>query len=130
MGYETTAIHPNLASNWNRDDIYEQIGFDTFYSVESFSDAPTLHNGVTNRATYDKVIEVLNSSETPQFIFDVTMQGHSNYDVGNIPDNLKLNYKPEGISDTDSIDQLNEYLSCVQASDEDLQYLVEELLKA
>ena len=129
MGYETTAIHPNLASNWKRDDIYEQIGFDTFYSIESFSDAPTLHNGVTNRATYDKVIEVLNSSETPQFIFDVTMQGHSNYDVGNIPDNLKLNYEPEGISDTDSIDQLNEYLSCVQASDEDLQYLVEELSK-
>lgn len=129
IGYKTTAIHPNLASNWNRKAIYQQFGFDAFYSIDSFSDAPTLHNGVTNRSTYDKVLELLKSDDKPQFIFDVTMQGHSNYDVGNIPDDLKLNYEPEGISDADTISQLNEYLSCIQASDEDLQYLVDELSK-
>ena len=129
LGYETTAIHPNLASNWHRDVVYEQLGFDTFHSIESFPDAPTLHNGVTNRATYDKVLETLNNSDDPQFVFDVTMQGHSNYDVGNIPEDLRLNYAPEGVSDTDSVNQLNEYLSCVEASDNDLKYLVDELSK-
>ena len=27
LGYETTAIHPNLATNWNRESVFEQLGY-------------------------------------------------------------------------------------------------------
>ena len=61
IGYATTAIHPNLASNWNRETVYEQFGFDQFIDITGFEGAETLHSGVTDAATYEKVIEVLSS---------------------------------------------------------------------
>ena len=126
IGYDTTAIHPNLATNWNRDKVYPELGFDTFLSIDDFEGAPTFHNGVTDRATYEKVLEIIESSDTPQFISDVTMQNHTGYDTGNIPLDRLTDYTLEGESDYNNA-TFNEYVSCIQASDEDLAYLISEL---
>ena len=129
LGYASTAIHPNYPSNWNRKSTYEGMGFDQFLSIEDFpEDAPRFHNGLTDKVTYDKILELLRTGDEPQFVFDVTMQNHSDYNVGNIPADRLTDYQPEGISgDTNAL--LNEYLSCIQASDEDLEYFVDELKK-
>ena len=129
LGYASTAIHPNYPSNWNRKSTYEGMGFDQFLSIEDFpEDAPRFHNGLTDKVTYDKILELLRTGDEPQFVFDVTMQNHSDYNVGNIPADRLTDYQPEGISgDTNAL--LNEYLSCIQASDEDLEYFVGELKK-
>ncbi len=126
-GYRTTAIHPNLPTNWNRESVYEQMGFDRFVTIQDFADAPTFHNGVTDAATYDKIIELLESSTTPQFIFDVTMQNHSSYDKGDIPASRLTHVVPTDIDDSEYNAELNEYLSCIQASDADLKAFVERL---
>lgn len=123
LGYSTLAMHPNKASNWSRDDVYADMGFDEFYSIEDFKDAPTFHSGVTDRATYDKVIDLLEQDSGPQFIFDVTMQNHSGYDQENIPHDQLTDYQPEGVDETMNA-ELNEYLSCIEASDRDLEYLI------
>ena len=127
LGYQTTAMHPNDQDNWNRRVIYGDMGFDVFYNTNnSFEGAPSFHAGITDKATYEKVLEVLKSSDEPQFIFDVTMQNHGGYMTNNIPADRMLNYVFPGI-DADSTHQLNEYLSCIQASDEDLEWFVGEL---
>ena len=123
IGYATTAIHPNLASNWNRETVYEQFGFDQFIDITGFEGAETLHSGVTDAATYEKVIDVLEQSDQPQFIFDVTMQNHSGYDQNNISADQLTTYHSDALDDEGNR-QMNEYLSCIQASDEDLEYLV------
>lgn len=123
IGYTTTAIHPNLASNWNRETVYKQFGFDQFLDITSFENAPTFHSGVTDAATYEKLIEVLKESDEPQFIFDVTMQNHSGYDQNNIPQDELTTYHSDALDDEGNR-QMNEYLSCIQASDEDLEYLI------
>ena len=75
LGYDTTAIHPNLGSNWNRSTVYDQMGFDTFYDIDAFKDAETYHGDVSDAATYDKTLAVLEGSDDPQFVLDVTMTG-------------------------------------------------------
>ncbi|MBQ6394988.1 MAG: sulfatase-like hydrolase/transferase, partial [Atopobiaceae bacterium] len=85
MGYETSAMHPNLPTNWDRDVVYEQFGFERFYSLADFEGAETLRGFVTDAATYDLCLDILNSSDEPQFIFDVTMQNHSGYKKGTLP---------------------------------------------
>lgn len=121
LGYATHAIHPNEASNWNRSEVYNTLGFDEFHAIDEFEGAPTLHMGVTDAATYDKVLELLSLDSRPQFIFDVTMQNHSSYNLDDIPTDQLTDYQPEGDVANSDTAQLNEYLSCIEASDKDLE---------
>lgn len=124
IGYSATAIHPNLATNWNRKNAYKALGFDRFLDIRSFpKDSPWLHNGITDAATYEMILNQLNSSEKPQFILDVTMQNHGGYDTGNTPADILTSYHVDGGDDA----SLNEYLSIINSSDRDLENFVSEL---
>ena len=124
LGYSTTALHPNYATNWNRDRVYEALGFDEFLSIDDFEGAERFHSGVSDAATYDKILELLEADDGPQFIFDVTMQNHSAYDqenIGEVPE-----YAVDGMSSYDN-GRLSEYLACIEESDRALAEFVEEL---
>lgn len=123
LGYTTTAMHPNHATNWNRENVYNDFGFDQFLSIEDFQGADTLRGMVTDDATYDKILDLLKTDDDPQFIFDVTMQNHSGYDTGMIPTNLQTNYLIDGTYNS----EVNEYLSLIKQSDEALQKFIGEL---
>ena len=84
-GYGTHAIHPAEAANWRRDRIYEQLGFDTFDDITTMEDADTFRDLVTDRVTYERVLEKIDEGEGPQFVFDVTIQNHGGYDTGLVP---------------------------------------------
>ncbi len=128
LGYRTSAIHPSKPTNWERDRVYPSMGFDDFYSQENdFLGAEVFHSGVSDEATYDKVMELLESSDEPQFVWDVTMQNHSGYDLGNIPQEDQVNVEPQGVGNAKANAQLNEYLSCIQKSDEQLQAFMDRL---
>jgi len=129
LGYETCAIHPNLATNWDRDRVYKEMGFDTFLDIDDFEGAEQYHNATSDAATYDRVIEQLENDPQPQFIFDVTMQNHSGYDQGGIPADVMRQYKDYGSDqlndDTNAL--IQEYLACIGGSDEALGKFVGEL---
>jgi phosphoglycerol transferase MdoB-like AlkP superfamily enzyme len=129
MGYNTLAIHPNQGANWNRNVVYRDLGFDRFISCDNdFEGEPGFHNGFTDRVTYDRILKALSDESAPYFIFDVTMQNHGGYQIGNIPADRLTNYQPQGFTAED-LGKLNEFLSCIQASDEDLAWFVGELEK-
>ena len=91
LGYRTSAIHPNHATNWNRNIAYRQLGFERFYSIDDFDgDTELMRDLVSDSASYDKVCDLLQASDEPQFIFDVTMQNHSGYETGLLPESLYL----------------------------------------
>ena len=123
MGYSTTAMHPNHANNWNRENVYQDLGFDQFLTINDFQDAEKLRGMVTDGATYDKILELLQNDENPQFIFDVTMQNHSGYDTGLIPSSQLEHYSIDGVEDP----EVNEYLSLIEQSDRDLETFINEL---
>ena len=124
LGYSTTALHPNYASNWNRDRVYEALGFDRFLTIEDFAGAEQFHSGVSDEETYDKVLDLLEQDDDPQLIFDVTMQNHSGYDQNNVGDVPR--YSVEGFTE-DQNAQLSEYLACIEESDRALAEFLGEL---
>lgn len=126
LGYDTTAIHPNLGSNWNRSTVYDQMGFDTFYDIDAFKDAETYHGDVSDAATYDKALAILEGSDDPQFVLDITMQNHSPYTTGTIPVKDRTHYSTTDSAST-SDSQLNEYIDCINESDEALEEFIDEL---
>lgn len=123
MGYTTTVMHPNHAENWNRSNVYPDLGFDYYLSIDSYENAETLRGMVTDKACYDKVLEQLDSTDNPQFIFNVTMQNHSGYNTGLIPDDMELDVPVDGVS----YPKFNEYLTLIEQSDEALKYLLRQL---
>ncbi len=104
--------------------MYGQLGFDEFSDQAAFEDADTLRGLTTDRATYDYVLDLLESDERPQFVFDVTLQNHGGYDVGGLADELAVSV-PLGDGSTSS--ELDEYASVIRQADRDLAYLVDRL---
>ena len=144
LGYHTLAMHPNYGSNWKRDRIYPQMGFDEFWSIEHFGGKPDMtvdtqtpeephceafHSGVSDAATYDMIVELLESDKRPQFVFDVTMANHGSYDQNNIPAPYRTNYQPADYVGEETSERLNEFLGCIAKSDDDLRAFVSDLRK-
>lgn len=125
LGYYTTAMHPNHGTNWNRENVYKDFGFDQFLTINDFEGAETLRGMVTDKATYDKILELLDTNSNPQFIFDVTMQNHSGYDTGLIPYDKQMSLNIDGEFNSN----VNEYVSLIQQSDEALKYFLNKLSK-
>jgi hypothetical protein len=122
MGYKTTAMHPNRATNWNRDVVYSDFGFQDFLDISDFVGAERIRGKVSDAATYDKILELLESDDSPQFIFDVTMQNHSSYDTGLLTD--MDHYYVNGTTDDPELD---EYLELIDISDQALEDFINEL---
>ncbi len=123
LGYYTTAMHPNHGTNWNRENVYKDFGFDQFLTINDFEGAETLRGMVTDKSTYDKILELLDTNSDPQFIFDVTMQNHSGYDTGLIPYDKQVSLNIDGELNSN----VNEYVSLIQQSDEALEYFLDKL---
>ncbi len=81
-GYATYAIHANQADYYNRETVYQNMGFDTYISEEDFtlSSEDYLNDGLINDTVFvDTIIETLESSDKPTFIFGISLEGHSPY---------------------------------------------------
>ncbi len=126
QNYSTHAMHPNLPDNWNRRTSYKRLGFSSFDDIDSFEGAPTYHSGVTDGATYEKILEYLSSDSGSQFILDVTMQNHGGYDPGSVPAEDLTSYQVAGLSD-DTNARMNVYLTCIEKADQDLQWFIDQL---
>ncbi|WP_322155711.1 LTA synthase family protein [Paratractidigestivibacter sp.] len=126
LGYDTLAMHPYNRQNWNRENVYEIFGFDEFLSLSDFSESEEYRGHVSDAATYDKILDLLNTDSDPQFIFDVTMQNHSGYDTGLIPEDELINYTLADGTDDPLID---EYAASVAKSDQALADFLEALSK-
>ena len=123
LGYDTTAMHPNKPNNYNRIAAYDGLGFDTYLSMQDFNGDDWFHSGISDEATYDKVLEILRSDDDPQFILDLTMQNHSGYTQHNIDTEP---YTIEGLGEDES-GELSEYLACIEESDRAFENFLEEL---
>lgn len=123
LGYSTVAMHPNHATNWNRENVYAGFGFDQFLAIQDFAGASQLRGMVTDEATYDKTLELIKNNPNPQFIFNVTMQNHSGYKTGLLP----LDKQKQYLIDGESNREVNEFLSLIEESDRALGEFINEL---
>lgn len=80
IGYGTHAIHNHRAMFYNRNLVFNNIGFDTFTSVEYMSDvAKTPKNWAKDSILISQIDDALNSTEGSDYIYTISVQGHGKY---------------------------------------------------
>jgi phosphoglycerol transferase MdoB-like AlkP superfamily enzyme len=121
LGYETIATHPYNSTGWDRNRVYPLLGFDEMYFIKDYNSPEKIRKYVSDKACYDKIIEMYEEkdSDTPFFVFNVTMQNHSSYtdDFDNFAPDIE-------VKDSDS-KALNNYLSLMKISDNSVKYLTD-----
>ena len=122
LGYTTIAAHPYRSSGWNRPTVYADYGFDEVYFESDFQDRAYMRGDertgyVTDRCDYENLIRWYEEKEEgqPLFLFNVTMQNHSAYQMAwtNLPKEVWLTGELENRFQT-----VTQYLSLVYQSDQ------------
>ena len=117
LGYTTMAAHPYAASNYNRDVVWQQLGFDETHFMQDFPTQETYgaRPYQTDSATYrdwQALYEAM-PADKPRFSFLVSIQTHGDYTMNDDTQNLV-----HAATDYGAFDHtMDEYLSCVQMSD-------------
>lgn len=80
MGYATHAIHNHRALFYNRNEVFDNIGYDTFTSLEYMSDVPkTPKNWAKDSILTEQIMDALKSSKGHDYIYTISVQGHGKY---------------------------------------------------
>lgn len=122
-GYTTTAMHPNVTNYYNRDVVYNNLGFDVFKGSTDFSyiEDDLLGDGRLNDMTFmENVVAQLESTDDPQFIFGVTFGGHSPYTSKYESTYIEAN--SDSVTGSD-LDEARCYAQTVYDLDEAVKYL-------
>lgn len=87
IGYSAHAIHNYNALFYERNKAYNNLGFDTFTSVEYMNNLSFNSQGWTrDEVLTDEIISALDSTEGEDFVFTVSVQGHGPYPETVSPD--------------------------------------------
>ncbi|MDD6186559.1 MAG: LTA synthase family protein [Oscillospiraceae bacterium] len=113
LGYQTTFMHPGNPRSYNRSNAYSLLGFDNIMFADDFVNPEIVRNFITDKSCYDEITKLLNSSQDPQFIFNVTIQNHGAWYYPEFEKTVWIN---SGKND-DSLLQLEVLLSLYQKSD-------------
>lgn len=118
-GYKTYSMHPAAKGNWNRANVYVNLGFDETLWRDDFEMAKTIHYGVSDLETYRKIEALFENRERDEklFIFDVTIQNHGGYTY---EDNCPYNVKSFNVLS----EEADRYLSLIKESDEAFSQLI------
>lgn len=118
------AMHPYYPTGFNRLTVYPLLGFNQFISLESFAQSDTLRGKVSDQENFDKIIETYEASKaesnSPFFIFDVTMQNHGGYENTDPSFISKIKITDENYYD----EEAEVYLSLAKYTDDAVENLI------
>lgn len=120
LGYSKTALHSYARHTYRRELVYPMLGFDEYFDQSSFENPVYLRDFISDQSDFEKVIELYEGrdKEKPFFIHNVTMQNHSSYNSKKMDYNITL-------KGTNEFEDANEYLSCVNHTDQALKTLID-----
>ncbi len=79
-GYRTHAIHNHEGSFYLRNEVYPNLGFESFTSIEYFENPTFNENDWAHDALLtDEILHILQSTEESDFVYAVSVQGHGKY---------------------------------------------------
>lgn len=79
-GYVTKAFHPFQSWFWNRQNVYQALGFQQFRSEENMPTMDKRGIFASDDALTRYIIKEADNTEAPFFFFAVTLQGHGPYE--------------------------------------------------
>ncbi|MBQ2765251.1 MAG: sulfatase-like hydrolase/transferase, partial [Firmicutes bacterium] len=80
LGYTNTAIHNNRASFYGRNEVFPNLGFDTFISKEYMMDMEyTPVSWVKDKVLTKEIIGAMEVTDTKDYVFCISVQAHGKY---------------------------------------------------
>ena len=121
LGYQTYAQHPYYSTGWNRDKVYDWMGFDDMTFIDGYSSRNYVRNYISDESSFEQIIKTFEEKEegSPAFIFNVTMQNHGGYSES------YYNFSNSVVALGKNNDSLNQYLSLISVTDEAFRKLVD-----
>ncbi|WP_173916149.1 LTA synthase family protein [Halobacillus sp. Marseille-Q1614] len=123
-GYYSSVFHANNKSFWNRDVMYENIGYDHFYGEDSFEETPenTFGWGLEDKEFFEQSIPYLKDQEQPFYSKFITLTHHFPFEL------------PEDRANIDMYDSgsqtLNQYFQTARYTDEAIEEFFADLKEA
>ncbi|MBR5047312.1 MAG: LTA synthase family protein, partial [Eubacterium sp.] len=79
-GYNTTVIHNNNASFYDRDYVLSNLGFDNFISSENMNITSLNEAGWSKDAILEEyILDTMKRTKGPDYIYAISVQGHGDY---------------------------------------------------
>ena len=127
-GYRTHAIHNNEGTFYQRNEVYKNLGFESFTSIEYFPD-PTYnpYGWAEDAMLTDEILHLLSSTEESDFVFTVAVQSHGDYpdDYVAIEGDVTVT---DGASNAATLSRYNYYISQLHAVDEFVKAIYDEVM--
>ncbi len=123
-GYDSYAFHANNGSFWNRNTMYETLGYKEFYDEESYEhdDENVFGWGLEDKAFFSQTVDMMKELEEPYYAKLITLTNHFPFDL---PEEKATIEKFDSNSNT-----LNQYVQTVRYLDESIEQFFAELKQA
>lgn len=80
-GYDTAAMHAYDKGFWNRDKVYDNLGFNHFFSNKDYPDNKEIGMALNDQQFLTKSIEHMETLQEPFFSFLVALTSHTPYEI-------------------------------------------------
>lgn len=121
-GYTTESFHPNEATNWNRNSIYQALGFQHSLWIDDVVHPEYLRKYITDAADFDTIIHQFENKkkEEPLFFFNITMQNHGGYLISDFENEIKVTSGEK----ENLYPKTEQFLTLAHKTDEDMKKLI------
>lgn len=122
-GYYTAVFHANNKSFWNRDVMYQSLGYDRYFSLNDFdvNEENSVGWGLKDKYFFEQSIAYLKTLPQPFYTKFITLTNHFPFELGE-EDRMVPEY-------TSNSRTLNRYFPTVRYMDESLKLFIESLKK-
>ncbi|SHG68735.1 LTA synthase family protein [Virgibacillus chiguensis] len=120
-GYYSSVVHANNKSFWNRDQMYQSLGFDHYYGEESFeiTEENSVGWGLKDKPFFEQSTDILQRMEKPFYTKLITLTNHFPFE---------LDEEDRSIEPYDSnSNTLNNFFPTVRYMDESIELFFDEL---
>lgn len=122
QGYKSMGIHSYEGWFWDRNSVYKELGFESFKSSEHFENPETKGYFISDAEVSRNIIDEVDKTTEPMFIYTVTMQNHGPYDEPRYGENQ---FKVEGNLTPEAKTILETYTQGAHDADQSLQMLID-----
>ncbi len=127
-GYKTHAMHNNTGLFYSRNQIFSQLGYDNYISIEFMNNIEYTPMGwAKDKVLTNEIKKVLDHTDTKDFIYTISTQGHGSYPV-----NIELENKYIEVTGNfaeDRLAMLEYYTNMLHEMDMFIKELTDELSK-
>ncbi|GAA4865921.1 LTA synthase family protein [Paenibacillus vulneris] len=121
-GYKSMGIHSYEGWFWNRENVYKQLGFESFMSKDQFQNPEYKGLFISDDEVSRNIIKQVDETDKPMFIYAVTMQNHGPYDDNRYGE---TSIKAEGNLTDSARSILETYTQGAHDADQSLQMLID-----